>query len=138
VRLRNAGRTSEGWSQREHDARLIARLSVMPALEYERTRSAAARQLKCRVSWLDHVIDGIRCRIAEFAHMLPPKDGRASVGTPVNFHEDGERYVGFLVAAAHRHGQDHQLLVLADDNVSVVEVFLRADQRTEPASKVQE
>jgi hypothetical protein len=121
VRLRNIRRSPEGWSQREHEAQLIAKLSLMPALEYERARNAAARQLKCRVVWLDHTVEAIRARIAEFAHLLPPKDGRTAVGTPIIFHDEGKRHVGFLIAAARRHGQDHHLLVLADGNATVVD-----------------
>jgi hypothetical protein len=111
----------------------------MPALEYERARNAAARQLKCRVSWLDHTVEAIRARIAEFAHLLPPKDGRTAVGNPINFYDDGKRHVGFLVAVAHRYGQGHHLLVLADGNATVVDsVFSSAEPRTELVSKVQE
>lgn len=120
----------EGWGQREQDALLIARLAALPAIDYERARAAAARQFKCRVSWLDRTIEAIRSRVAEVQHLPPAKDGRTTVGEPINFvHDNGERVLGFLVASYHQRGEDHHLIVLADGNATVISSVPLSDER---------
>ena len=117
------------WSERELEAHSLAMLSALPALEYERTRVQAAKELKCRVSWLDKIIEGIREKAAAIAHCPPAKDGRNSVGYPINFvYNDGTEVMGFLVAACHYNGKDRHIIVLADGNATTVNsVPLSAD-----------
>jgi hypothetical protein len=117
VPLKTGQPSREGWGQREAEALLLARLAAMPLLEYERTRLAGARELKCRVSWLDRLVENIRFQAAMLASLPPAQDGRTNVGTPINFfHDNGKEVLGFLVASAHQSGKDRHLLVLADGN----------------------
>jgi hypothetical protein len=122
IPLMPAKTSREGWGQREQEALLLARLAAMPQLEYERARLAAARELKCRVSWLDRKIDLIRSAIASYQGPLPSaKDGSAA-GDPITFWPDrGQPLLGFVTATVHRYGRDGHLLVLADGNGTVVQ-----------------
>jgi hypothetical protein len=130
----NPGKPSrEGWTQREQEALILARLGAMPELEYERARIAAAKELKCRISWLDRKVEAIRAQIAaKFKDLPPAKDGRTAVGEPINFfYNNGSFVIGFLTAAVSRRGQDWHLLVLADGNCTVMDSTPLSDARIE-------
>jgi hypothetical protein len=121
ISLRPDTLSREGWGQREHEALTLARLSRMPELDYDRARTAAARALKCRVSWLDRKIQELRIEIAKFEH-FPPSDDGVRPGTAINFiHNDGSDVLGFVIATANRYGKNRHLLVLADGNGTVVD-----------------
>jgi hypothetical protein len=83
IPIRPAKPSPEGWGQREQEALLLARLAAMPQLEYERARLAAARELKCRVSWLDRKIEFIRN--ARASYNLPPARDGTKVSDPITF-----------------------------------------------------
>ena len=120
VPLRPAKPSPEGWAQREQEALLLARLAAMPQLEYERARLAAARELKCRVSWLDRKMKAIRYMIGECQGLPRAKDG-STVGEPINFWPaNGLPVLGFVTATAHQHGKDWHFLVLSDGNGTCV------------------
>jgi hypothetical protein len=120
----------EGWTQREQEALSLARLGAMTGLEYERARVSAAKQLGCRVSWLDQKIEIIRNEADAVKHWPPPADRRVEVGTPIPFWpERGESIMGFLVAAAHRAGRDAHVLVLADGNGTVLRTYPLSDEQ---------
>ena len=132
ISIRPANPYPEGWSQREHEALLLVRLAAMPQLEYERARLAAARELKCRVSWLDRKLEFIRYEAAEYQELPPAKDGR-KVGDAVTFWPDhGPPILDFVTATAHRDSKDWHLLVLADGNGTCVRsTALREEQLDE-------
>jgi hypothetical protein len=121
VPLKPATVSREGWCPREQEALLLARLGALPALEYERVRVPAAKELKCRVSWLDKVIENIHVEAAKFADFPPAKDEKTSVGHPIKFiRDDGSEVMSFLVVSAHKNGQDRHIVVLADGNATVI------------------
>jgi hypothetical protein len=110
---------AEKQNQREREARVLATLAALPALDYERLRLEAAQQLKCRVSWLDRQIRGIRSSAAYFT-ASPAQNSQTRVGDAITFvRGDGTEITGFLVASEHWHGRDRHLLVLADGNATV-------------------
>jgi hypothetical protein len=110
----NKSPSEEGWTQREQEALAIARLAALSDLDYERSRITAAKQLGCRVSWLDRKIEHIRY-MARRLTQGPAHDGRTVPGTPIIFCPDNaETLMGFLVKSDHCHDRDRHLIVLAD------------------------
>jgi hypothetical protein len=110
----------EGWGQRAYEALLIARLAAMSQLEYERARIWVAKELGCRVSWLDRTISGIWGKTACCQHLPPSKDGR-KVGDAIDFWPDrGPPILGFITATESQDGKDWHYLVLADGNGTCV------------------
>jgi hypothetical protein len=92
---------------------------------------AAAKELRCRVSWLDGKRSTIWETAMKFRGLPPPNDGRTRVGMSINFvHNNGEQVLGFLVVAAReRRGRDVHVVVLADGNGTVVESHPLSDER---------
>jgi hypothetical protein len=139
ITIRPAKPSPEGWGQREQEALLIARLAAMPLLEYERARLAAAKELKCRVSWLDRKIEFIRCQLAEYRELPPARDGRTKVGEAITFWPDrGPPVIGFVTATAHRNGKDSHFLVLADGNGTCVRSTSLSAERAEELRRLLE
>jgi hypothetical protein len=129
IQLKPTKPSREGWGPREQEALMLARLAAMPMFDYERIRLRAAKELKCRVSWLDKTVESIRFKAAAFANFPPAKDGRNEVGTPRNFfRDDGSSVTAFLVASAHKDGQDSRLIVLADGNATAVNSVPLSDE----------
>jgi hypothetical protein len=130
VSLKTAKPSREGWSPREQDALMIARLGAMSILEYERVRIRAAKELKCRVSWLDKTIERVRASAQTLDGYPPAKDGRTHAGCPISFIDNGgSQIMGFLVRSAHQGGQDRHLIVLADGNATVINSVPLSEKR---------
>jgi hypothetical protein len=103
--------------------RVVAKLSQLGRLEYERVRCKAAKELGCRVSFLDRVIENINETVQLFKNDYHLRSFAR---------EDGERLISFLaddsavtpawrVAKAEiiKTGEKTDLLLLADGNFTV-------------------
>jgi hypothetical protein len=103
------------------EARLIARLCVMPALAYERERAKAAKQLGCRVSFLDQKVEQARERIARFRADTEILCTNARVGECIDFQiNDGSFVPSWCLASGERRwGEQTNLLLLADGNATI-------------------
>jgi hypothetical protein len=64
---RSKGQTS-GEQPLIDATRVVAKLSLLGRLEYERVRCKAAKELGCRVSFLDGVLENIHQEISTFKH----------------------------------------------------------------------
>jgi hypothetical protein len=116
----------EGWSKQEQDALTIARLAALPLLEYERQRIAGAKEIGCRVSWLDRVVKYIHELGCQIKFQAPPQGVELhQPGEPITFHPpDADSVVGFVVISGfgrrYEYWQDKpkqwDLIVLADGN----------------------
>ena len=112
-------KTSDDGSDRTSidSARVVAKLGVMNAMDYERTRMQAAKDLGCRVSFLDRLVKRVRESIQGFKashwknfHLEPE---------PVctNFHEnDGTVIPAWRIArSVEKNPLDIASLVLLSD-----------------------
>lgn len=82
------------------EAAEIARLALLPTLDYERARLKAAKEMGCRPSVLDHMIDRLRRAIWEFRQRWEQQPGYEVIEMPrtaVPF-TDGSVAVGVLMA----------------------------------------
>jgi hypothetical protein len=115
--------------------RAVAKLSQLSRLEYERVRYKAAKELGCRVSFLDRVIENIH----EAIQLLKNDYHLRSFAR-----EDGERLIRFRVddstvtlswrvakAENIKTGEPTELILLADGNFTLVRGVPRAE-KTEP------
>jgi hypothetical protein len=104
--------------------RAVAKLSQLSRIEYERVRYKAAKELGCRVSFLDRVIENIH----EAIRLLKNDYHLRSFAR-----EDGERLIRFRVddstvthswrvakAEDIKTGEPAELLLLADGDFTVV------------------
>jgi hypothetical protein len=102
-------------------ARELAILASLPALEYERERAAAAKRLECRTNILDKIIFEIRSRVT---NMIPEnalrtewKENSDLIGMHVNWNlndRDADAFVAFAIS--DDNGNIHVVVVLADGN----------------------
>jgi hypothetical protein len=119
VRLVSVRSSPESWPEPEAEAWRLATLAAMPELQYERVRRSAARDLGCRVAWLDGKVEAIRHAGAVLKDLPPAKDVR--VGDEVKFFPRyGPPVMGFVTASARQDGADVVFLVLADGCGTVV------------------
>lgn len=98
----------------ERDALALAKLAVMPSIEYERIRVKMAKELGWRHGFLDQRVKHIKGLIVSLLHGYRPgvwEKGEAQVGRRVNF--DG--IVAFEVARSVGEREIAVAVVLADD-----------------------
>lgn len=117
----------------------VARLSLLGRLEYERARCKAAKELGCRVSFLDRVIENIREAVSQFKHELLnsygafrlrsfARDERVSY---MGFHSGPTVTPAWQLASAQEveTGDTINLVLLADGNFTVARGRERASRR---------
>jgi hypothetical protein len=103
--------------------RAVAKLSQLGRLEYERVRSKAAKELGCRVSFLDRVLQKVHKEVSNFKHDYHLRSFAR---------EEGERLINLLAedstvtpawrvakAVIIKTGEKTDLLLLADGNFTV-------------------
>jgi hypothetical protein len=139
-RKRNAGKPSPE-RQAEADAaravseaRELARLGCLNALDYERDRVTAAKKLGVRVAFLDSIIGRIRRDIAAFKGDYKVSHTDARVGKCIDFHNSqGQVITSWCIASGQfrwhpDEGKDANLVLLADGNATVVRGRPLSDQ----------
>ncbi len=103
------------------EARVLARLVLMPIMEYERARFGAAKDLGCRPITLDKIVEVGRQSIAGFGVSFPEESDFWGVGLPISFNDSSDR--GVVVAVGMRNGdkRHHCLVLLANGNGTMKE-----------------
>jgi hypothetical protein len=106
--------------------RAVARLSLLGRLEYERARSKAAKELGCRVSFLDRVIASIHEAVGNFQRdytlcSFARGEGEKLVYLRRLTKEEADTPSGRLAGAKDvKTGQQTDLLLLADGDFTIV------------------
>jgi hypothetical protein len=121
--------------------RAVAKLSQLGRLEYERVRSKAAKELVCRVSFLDRVLENVHKEVSNFKHdyhlrSFAREEGERLIGCRV---DDSTVTPSWRVAKAEniKTGELTELLLLADGNFTVVRGIPRVE-KTAPTLKANE
>ena len=106
--------------------RLVAKLARLSLLDYERDRLAAAKELGCRVSFLDSHVAEVRCRIESFSYRVPGSEERNEI---INVQtKSGVVMTGWALAIGYKkkfqddnHGERSYLVLMADGSFSLLE-----------------
>ena len=108
--------------------RAVASLSLLGRLEYERARCKVARELGCRVSFLDRVIENIREAVSQFQResIYPESYGLCSFarderGEYIAVHDNSQVTPSWQLASAQKvaTGETVNLVLLADGNFTI-------------------
>jgi hypothetical protein len=129
------GRTENGDDRKRASldaTRAVAKLSQLGRLEYERVRCKAAKEIGCRVSFLDRVIENIHEAIQLFKNdyllrSFAREDGELLIGCRV---DDSTVTPSWRVAKAEniKTRELTELLLLSDGNFTVVRGVPRVEK----------
>ena len=121
------GQTGDDRNRAFLDAtRAVAKLSLLGRLEYERVRCKAAKELGCRVSFLDRVIEKIHEEVSRFKHDYRLSFAREEGECLISLYEDESTATPSWRLARAKRTKDANteepvsLLLLADGNFTVL------------------